>query len=41
MFFAGAKDGDVGKGVYEQFYGSVTDSGLSAFGVKNSCTNPQ
>ena len=38
LFFARAKDGEVGKGVYEQFYGDVIDSGTLVFGVKNSCS---
>jgi hypothetical protein len=38
LFIARASDGHIGRGAYEQFYGTEVDSGVLIFGAKNSCS---
>jgi hypothetical protein len=39
VYVAHAKDGHIGKGVYDLAYGGYGDSGLLTFGEKNGCSN--
>jgi len=41
LFIAGTSNGHVGKGVYEQFYGTEVDSGVLVFGAKGDCSSSQ
>lgn len=41
LFIASASDGHIGKGAYEQFYGTEIDSGGLVFGEKGGCSGDQ
>ncbi|MGC1373773.1 MAG: hypothetical protein WA824_16680 [Candidatus Sulfotelmatobacter sp.] len=41
LFIASASDGRIGKGAYEQFYGTEIDSGVLVFGAKGGCSGNQ
>ncbi len=41
LFIAAASDGHIGRGAYEQFYGTEIDSGVLVFGEKGGCSSSQ